>query len=913
LTERTDIQRYKPLLREYLVKRGIKITKTDAERISCLSGTHADTHPSMIVYAKEGNLYCPACGAKMDIFEAARIIAGISSNKSDFPKVIEEVKSTLGMATADFQEPATAAPAKKHATKNTAAISLTLVEARKVYVKPNILEIASKSLRATVTEIESTWKNLDTDGKIAFTECRFPASDFKDGKKKYLTFWYDGEYLRAKDPPYFLYNRDKLAGNPDLPVCIHEGPKCVFTASEQIPEFIHTGWNSGGKKLKLVDYEPIRGRTVIIYPDDDAPGRQTAIELKKILEDNYECTVQIREPLAEARTIKPEGADIVEALQVRTPEEVAEYLRSGQELLENENGDGPIANTDGPEKTDSTPKTVRPPSGKQPVIPAHNPKELPFRILGTADDGNTYLLDESERLHTWRLSSLTKGNLIVLASLRWWENEFAEKGKVSWDDATDFVVRIANRIDFDPDCIRGCGAWREDDGRICYNNGRQVIGESSDSRIYLKGNSRDLGLEDEPASLEIRREMATSALGMSFETPADAVRLLSWSVLAPFGGALPWRPAGLVTGDSESGKTTALNIIVRMLSGCGSKDTASGGETSAAGIRQHDKDSSRPVVIEEAEDDSEKKRRTRAEQFSLMRESTSDDAPRAWKGTIDGKGMQFTLRKMFIFAAISPIVDAKADENRLFFVNMVKGDSEAWKRLKPRAIAAFSEQKCRAVRAFAWMHLKEIVAEADRLAGFIEEIGHRSSRYAYLEGILYSAYWIVFKGRKPEDEELRKFLAEIYKTEVEESRRNDAEEIVERILDEPVPVAGDRTKTYALRRILYGIKFSKGPSTGEEGMLKNEMRFLTSTEIAAYKSTAIMYGLGIDLDGNLAIANEHHQIQRITGLGKGYKRFLWRHPCVVDRSKIINFMGLGDKPRRCTVFRGVIENDEIPF
>ena len=327
---RADLAQYKSRLREYLVKRGIKITKTDADRIECLNETHPhDVHASMIVY--KSNLYCPVCGAKMDIFEAARAIAGVPSGDNNFPKVIEEVKSTLGIFAMSADAPVAAAPAKKHVEKNTTFVSLPLDEARHYYVESTVLELASKSLRAKVEHIENTWKNIDTEGKIAFIECRFPASDFEDGKKKYLTFWFDGERVRAANPPYLLYNRDKLAANSDLPVVIHEGPKCVFIAEKDIQGFIHTGWNSGGKKFALVDFEPLRGKKVIIYPDDDGPGRKTALEVYDLIK-SITATCRICEPLAEARSIKPQGSDIVEALQVRTPEEMAEYFRAGLEL-----------------------------------------------------------------------------------------------------------------------------------------------------------------------------------------------------------------------------------------------------------------------------------------------------------------------------------------------------------------------------------------------------------------------------------------------------------------------------------------------------------------------------------------------------------------------------------------------------
>ena len=949
MTEREDLSRYKGRLREYLERRGVEITRTDADRISCLNASgHArgDSHASMIVYDEV--LHCPVCGENMDIFEAARVVAGLSTAASEFPKVIEEVKSTLGELSAPA--PARAAPAptpKKPRGENCNAVSLPIAEARQVYVRSAILSLASKSLRANVTAIEGTWSNFDADGRLAFAECRFPASCFEDGKKKYLTFWYDGRHLRAASPPIALYNRDKLADPElvDLPVCIHEGPKSIFgmpaagdrpaiLGAETIPGFIHSGWNSGGKKLALVDFEPLRGRNVYVYPDDDAPGRKTALEVQRLL-GGIAASCRICEPLPEARTIKPEAADIIEALQVKSPEELADYIRNGPGLcdgkagseargesrdsrlpprtaMENVQGLGAMdesnSTREGSGENNNRPGVTPPHPPVAAPAPDLDPEALPFKILGTADDGLTYFLDEAEHLQRFRLSSLSKGQLLVLAPLSFWASEFGHKGRPEWDSATDFIIRVAAAIDFDPEQRRGRGAWRERDGRICYHDGRRTIGEADPKRLYIRKTQIDIGLEDAPASPEVRREILDAAAAMSFETQADCCRCLAWASLSPYAGALPWRPAGFLTGPSSSGKSTIIDRVIRPLSCARS---VSGGDSSAAGIRQWVGNDAAGVIVEEAEDDTKRKRERREEIFSLMRMSTSDEAPPAVKGTIDGQPVQFALRSMFLFAAISPEIESIADQNRFAMIVLKKPDGD-WSSIKARVVRAITEDYCRGVRAFTWAHLKEIITDADRIADAIQTQVRLDSRTSYAEAILFSAFWRVFKDKAPDAGELAAFIAAIYKQQAPEERRDEAIEIIERILDEAVPVLGERAKTYTLRRILYGIKFGKGPGDGETATLDG-MRVLTAQEVAQYRATAIQYGLGVDTEGDLAIANEHHKIREISGHGKGYKAVLWRHPCVHERSRNINFENIGDRQRRCTTLRGVLANDEVPF
>ncbi len=938
MTNRVNLTPYKSRLRDYLTAKGFTIVTTDAARIRCI--LHNDDHPSMIIYeksagARRDGLHCPVCMDSkkyLDIFEAARIIAGIPEGADHFPDVLLEVQATLGEIVDDRPQVARHAPVPAAApvpaeiidTEPEPArhVSLTLEESRRYYTKPTIPNLASKSLHATVTEIEGIWKNLDIDGRLAFVECRFAGKFFEDGKKKYLTFWFDGQHLRTAKPPIALYNRDKIAadaaehagtsGDPYTDICFHEGPKSIFglndiLGGESIPGFIHTGWNSGGKKLGLCDFELLRGRNVYIYPDDDEPGRATAFRLAEILR-GLGCTVRIVEPLAEAPDAGA-GADIIEALQVRTPEEMAEYIRNGPELLRDDAEDNPsrseIQNSPGPSSGNVTPPI--PPRGSSPI---RQPGALPFRILGTADDKLTYFVDSEERLQCYRLSSLTKGQLLVLAPLPWWHTEFGYKGKIDWDNATDFVIRAANSVDFDPEVIRGVGAWREPDGRLCYNTGRKIYGDPDPRRLYLRRTEHDIGLEESPAAPDIRREMLTAASNMSFETRADVARTLAWSALAPFGGALPWRPAGFITGESQSGKSTAMDYIVRTL---GDIEICSGMDSTAAGVRQHSRWSSRGIGIEEAGDDSEKALRNRNDFFSLLRQSTGQDAPKAWKGTIDGQGQSFDLEKMFIFAAINPVVNNGADKNRLFFINMVKGTRE-WQPIKERVIAAFSESNCRAVRSWVWQHVTAIITEAERMTKIVESVGRRSSRDAFLDAILFAAYWLCFEDRSPDKEEFSLFVSEVYETQAPEEYTGDAEAIIDRILDEAVPVLGDRGRMYTLRRLLYGVKNRKGPLLGtEDNPPLDGLRSLSSEEVQAYAVTAIQYGLGVDPKGNLAIINKHHQIARLSGLGAGYAPLLWRHPCIIERSKIVSFARYGDKPRRCTVLSGALENDVVPF
>jgi hypothetical protein len=90
-TQTTDLDRYKPRLAEYLHAKGI--TENADGFISCLCHEDGAT-PNMKV--NTDYLWCFSCNERMDIFDVARILAGIGTDKKDFPKVIKEVQETIG-------------------------------------------------------------------------------------------------------------------------------------------------------------------------------------------------------------------------------------------------------------------------------------------------------------------------------------------------------------------------------------------------------------------------------------------------------------------------------------------------------------------------------------------------------------------------------------------------------------------------------------------------------------------------------------------------------------------------------------------------------------------------------------------------------------------------------------------------
>jgi hypothetical protein len=86
---------------------------------------------------------------------------------------------------------------------------------------------------------------------------------------------------------YPIYNGQKLFTIDDKgtlvpktkPVLIVEGEKTCDAAEILFPDYTVISWAGGGKKVHKVHWGPLRGRTVVIWPDNDEPGRTAAHQI----------------------------------------------------------------------------------------------------------------------------------------------------------------------------------------------------------------------------------------------------------------------------------------------------------------------------------------------------------------------------------------------------------------------------------------------------------------------------------------------------------------------------------------------------------------------------------------------------------------------------------------------------------
>lgn len=563
--------------------------------------------------------------------------------------------------------------------------------------------------------------------------------------------------------------------------------------------------------------------------------------------------------IPELRTIKPSGADIAEAI---------EYGYTADDLYNHIVG-----------KRESDPDSLD--------------DFFKRRCLGVADDKNAYFIDLSGRLESCRLKSLSKNLLMSFADYDIWRADYpGKKEGISWDEAINDIIRISMKRDFDPESTLGRGAWRRKDGEICYHNGLETIGKKDPTKIYLRKMKKDIGITEKPIDIETCQAIGRIALDMTFETKLDAVRCLAWSCLAPFAGALPWRPAILLTGGSGTGKSKVIEHLVTPIA---APQFFNGAETTPAYLRAKIAADSCGVVFDETEG-GDRAKENRRELFLVMRQSTSDNSPVVGKSNKDQGYIDYKMKNMFMFASIHAGVDDEADEKRILRVNLKKKpDSESkWKNQRNELLRLCTEENCRRIRSLTWSKLGDIIKLSEEIDEIISEVTGMDLRSSFAEALIISCYFIIWRGMSREEslsDVGYAMIADIYKLhEIEE--RNEPAETLNKLLDSIIFLP-EKHENRTLREMLFKVKSVD-----------------TDTEKKEYVETLDRYGLKYisDKDGEqIAIQKDNGMIRKLLETGNGYNKIFWRHKDCVSKSRRVRMAG---SPRTCVMIKGVFDVGE---
>ncbi len=134
----------------------------------------------------------------------------------------------------------------------------------------------------------------------------------KDGEKtiRPLT-WRDNRWTwKAFPAPKPIYKRELLILNPDAPVLVVEGEKCVDMAQPLMKAYVVVTWAGGANAVTQSNWSDLQGRDVLLWPDADNDGRAAMATLAQTLVPIVR-RVRIIDPQDQ-----PEGWDIADAIHL---------------------------------------------------------------------------------------------------------------------------------------------------------------------------------------------------------------------------------------------------------------------------------------------------------------------------------------------------------------------------------------------------------------------------------------------------------------------------------------------------------------------------------------------------------------------------------------------------------------------
>lgn len=260
-----------------------KLTKRGHEFIGqCVA--HNDNNASMTVSPQKGFVHCFACGFHADIIDFIQEVEGL-----DFVKAAE----FLG------------AENEKNDWKPKIAVNEPFPLARPERIteqpplgsRPQKLTIVVKDGEKWVTyDPIKTWDYNNSNGDLLGICARYEVNGEKEIRM--WTYASRGDEAAKWECGHFnfprpIFNLDKIA-KQDLPVLIVEGEKCAEAASQLIPQYVTTTWTGGANSIPKTDFSPLRGKKVILMPDNDEAGREAMTRLGEMLSDinGLNCSVK---------------------------------------------------------------------------------------------------------------------------------------------------------------------------------------------------------------------------------------------------------------------------------------------------------------------------------------------------------------------------------------------------------------------------------------------------------------------------------------------------------------------------------------------------------------------------------------------------------------------------------------------
>ena len=529
------------------------------------------------------------------------------------------------------------------------------------------------------------------------------------------------------------------------------------------------------------------------------------------------------------------------------------------------------------------------------------PNNEMFKVLGFVKSGNTFLYvffdKKANRVIYHSASALKRNTIVEIAPAGFWREYYeTDNGGVAVQSVVDWLILNAKTAGYiDTSVFRGRGVWF-DDGRIVVHNGNNLIvneetvalGNFQSEYVYEAG--RSLGLSSEkPMHFKEAKEYLELTKYIAFKRNIDRYLYIGWCVIAPFCGALRYRPHLWVDGKSDMGKTWLSTEILRPM--LGSTAVSVKGKTTAAGIVQRLKSDALNVVIDEAFGENPNDVERLQQIIELARNTFVDDASEVLKGNTQQTGVSFQVRGCFALSSIISLLENKSDLRRFAVVTLEKNTPDRFKSLQrmvfgepekgdnPAVIGLMKHERITRLHARTLRLLPIIMKNIETLTDAIAANVLSRGIGDMLAPMLAGAYSLKY-STEMSSEFARRWVSILkISSEVSNTDVSDEESLLDLILIEVITVyIGKEVKRKTIGEL---IQIAAGMASDEVVLMKdadNELQLL-----------GIKYN-----DGYVCFKFNHPSIKKIlekTNCAKNYHQVLLRVPGAFKQKTYIKGLG----------------------
>lgn len=257
---------------------------------SCRCPFHDDQHASAGIFESETGwrFKCQSCGVSGDIFD----ILGRNAGQSPFVSQ----RATGGDSGAKYRKSATSSKPSR--------------------IFADIEALADACPAGTRTIYQYTNPKTGTPDMIVIRV------DTPEGKTiRQARPCIGGFEMKSPEAPRPIYNRSRILTSDT--VLVVEGEKCVHALHDY--GTVATTSPMGAGKADYADWRPLTGKRVIVWPDNDEPGRKHMNEVIKILEQLEPApAISVIDPATLDLAPKEDAFDFIQKLKSagKTPEQI---------------------------------------------------------------------------------------------------------------------------------------------------------------------------------------------------------------------------------------------------------------------------------------------------------------------------------------------------------------------------------------------------------------------------------------------------------------------------------------------------------------------------------------------------------------------------------------------------------------